>query len=209
MSDNVAAMGKRDKRFDQYIAKSQDFAKPILSFLREVVHEGCPEAEETMKWSMPHFTYKGALFCGMAAFKEHATFGFWKGSMIVDKASNKSVEAMGQFGRITHCRDLPTKKTLLSYIKEAKRLEDEGVRKPSRPRTAEKKSLSVPRYFTAAVKKNKKALATFEAFPYSKKKDYVQWVTEAKTDETRARRLATAVEWMSEGKARHWKFERC
>jgi hypothetical protein len=202
-------MPTKDKRIDAYIAKSAEFAQPILKHLRETVHEGCPGVVETIKWGMPHFDYKG-IMCGMASFKEHCAFGFWKGSLVIDAKEMKGVDAMGQFGRITSLKDLPPKKILVSYVKKAAELNDAGIKNPARikPRT-EKKELVVPDYFTAAVKKNKKALTTFEGFPYSKKKDYVEWVTEAKTDETRDRRLKTAVEWLSEGKARNWKYERC
>lgn len=202
-------MPSKDKRIDAYIAKSAEFAQPILTFLREVVHEGCPEVQETIKWGMPHFDHKG-IMCGMASFKEHCAFGFWKGSLVVDAKQIKSADAMGQFGRITSLKDLPPKKVLVGYVKKAAELNDAGIKNPARVKQrTEKKELVVPEYFTAAVKKSKKALATFDAFPYSKKKDYVEWVTEAKTDETRERRLKTAVEWMAEGKARNWKYERC
>jgi uncharacterized protein YdeI (YjbR/CyaY-like superfamily) len=202
-------MGIRDKRIDAYIAKSADFAKPILSYLREIVHEGCPEVEETMKWSFPHFMYKGIL-CSMAAFKQHCAFAFWKGSLILDGDANKSEDAMGQFGRITSTKDLPAKSALIGYIKKARELHDDGVKvaKKRRPR-GEKKELAVPDYFLKAVKKSKKALVTFDSFSYSHKKEYVEWVTDAKTEETRNRRLQTTVEWLEEGKARNWKYERC
>lgn len=203
------AMGTRDKRIDAYIAKSAEFAKPILRELREIVHEGCPDVEETMKWSMPFFMYKGML-CNMASFKQHCAFGFWKGSLILNGEQSKSVEAMGQFGRITSAKDLPPRKVIVGYVKKARQLNDDDVKVPSRmKRSTEKKELVVPDYFTAALKKNKKALTTFEAFPYSKRKDYVQWVTEAKSDETRDRRLKTSLEWLADGKSRNWKYERC
>lgn len=202
-------MPSKDKRIDAYISQSAEFAQPILNHIREVVHEGCPEVQETIKWGMPHFEHKG-IMCGMASFKEHCAFGFWKGSLVIDAKEIKSVDAMGQFGRITSLKDLPPKKVLVGYVKKAAELNEAGIKNPARVKQrAEKKELVVPDYFTAAVKKNKKAFATFDGFPYSKKKDYVEWVTEAKTDETRARRLKTAVEWMAEGKARNWKYERC
>ncbi len=202
-------MPSKDKRIDAYIAKSAEFARPILTFLREVVHEGCPEVQETIKWGMPHFEHKG-IMCGMASFKEHCAFGFWKGSLVIDAKEIKSVDAMGQFGRITSPKELPPKKILVGYVKKAAELNEAGIKNPARVKQrTEKKELVVPEYFTVAVKKNKKALATFDGFPYSKKKDYVEWVTEAKTDETRDRRLKTAIEWMAEGKARNWKYERC
>jgi uncharacterized protein YdeI (YjbR/CyaY-like superfamily) len=200
-------MGKRDKRVDAYIEKSAEFARPILESIREAVHEGCPEVEETIKWSFPNFDYKGIL-CGMAAFKQHCAFGFWKGSMIVD-GKTRSSDAMGQFGRITSIKDLPPRKALVSYVRKAAELNEKGVKKPIRPRPKGERKVSVPEFFVNALKQNKKALATFDAFPYSKKKDYVEWVTEAKTDETRQRRLETSVAWLSEGKSRNWKYERC
>jgi uncharacterized protein YdeI (YjbR/CyaY-like superfamily) len=198
----------RDKRVDAYIAKSAAFAQPILRELREVVHEACPDVEETIKWSFPNFTYKGIL-CGMAAFKQHCSFGFWKGALVIDGKDNNA-DAMGQFGRITSIKELPSRRALLAYVKKAKQLNDDGVKVPARskPRN-EKKDLEIPAYFTAALKKNRKALALFEAFSYSKKKDYVEWLTEAKTDETRERRLETSVQWIAEGKSRNWKYERC
>ena len=201
-------MGTRDKRVDAYIAKSAEFAQPILRELREIVHEGCPEVEEAIKWRFPAFMYKGIL-CGMAAFKQHCAFGFWKGSLIIPGEEN-NVNAMGQFGRVTSMKDLPPRRVLLAYVKKAKQLNDEGIKSPARSKPrGEKKELAVPAYFTAALKKNKKALAVFDGFPYSKRKDYVEWLTEAKTDETRKRRLQTSVEWLARGKSRNWKYERC
>ena len=201
-------MGTRDKRVDAYIAKSAEFARPILRELRELVHEACPDVTEEIKWSFPNFTYKG-MFCGMAAFKEHCSFGFWKGSLVLDK-EDKSTDAMGQFGRISSIKDLPPKRVLLGYIKKAKQLNDEGVKVPPKPKpSGEKKELVVPEYLTAALKKNKSAMTHFAAFSPSKKKDYVEWLTEAKTDATREKRLLTAVDWISEGKGRNWKYEKC
>jgi uncharacterized protein YdeI (YjbR/CyaY-like superfamily) len=200
-------MPSTDKRIDAYIANSADFAQPILRTIRETVHQACPEVEETIKWSMPFFMYKGIL-CSMASFKQHCALHLWKGDLVIDDNS-KSAEAMGQFGRITSLKDLPPKRTLIGYIKKAKQLHDDGVKSVRPRKTGEKKELVVPSYFTAALKKNKKAQATFDAFPYSKKKGYVEWVSDAKTDETRNRRLQTSLEWLAEGKSRNWKYERC
>jgi len=196
-------MGTRDKRVDAYVAKSADFAKPILEHIRDVVHEGCPEVEETIKWGFPNYQYKGML-CSMAAFKEHCTFGFWKGSLIVDAADRRSDEAMGQLGRITKLADLPPRKKLVGYVKKAKALNDAGV-KVART-TKPKPILEPPADLLAALRKNKKAQAAFDKFPPSHKREYVEWIVEAKTDETRQRRLAQAVEWMAEGKPRNWKY---
>ena len=198
-------MPNYDPRVDAYIEKAAPFAQPILSYLRELVHQACPEIEEEIKWGMPAFLHKGMLG-GMAAFKQHCAFNFWKGSLIL---GTKEKDGMGGFGKVTSIADLPPKKVLLGYLKEAKRLNDEGVSKEKPKRSKEKKELVVPPYFLTAVKKNKKAHAAFESFSYSHKKEYLDWVNEAKTDETRQRRLATTVEWLSEGKSRNWKYERC
>ncbi|MEK7263939.1 MAG: YdeI/OmpD-associated family protein [Bacteroidota bacterium] len=198
---------------DKYIAKSADFAKPILEHLRELVHKGCPEAIETIKWGFPSFDYKGPL-CSMAAFKEHSVFGFWKSVLLSDpkkhlqERSNQGGDAMGNLGRITSLKDLPPDKIILDFIKQAKKLNDDGIKLPAKPKK-EKTELVIPDYFMSEVKKNKKSLATFEGFSYSNKKEYVEWVTEAKTEETRNKRMATTVEWLAEGKVRNWKYVKC
>jgi len=197
----VATMEKKDPRVDAYIARSAEFAKPILRHLREIVHKGCPQVEETMKWSSPHFMYKGIL-CGMAAFKSHCAFGFWKGKLIVPEKP----EAMGQFGRITLLSDLPNDSVLVGHVREAARLNEIGERAP-RKQPRPKKALATPPDLAAALKKNAKARATFEGFSPSHKREYVEWI-EAKTEETRKKRLGTAVEWMAEGKPRNWKYMR-
>ena len=197
-------MGKRDLRVDAYISKAADFAKPILNQLREAVHASCPDVEEDMKWSFPHFMYKGML-CSMASFKEHAAFGFWKGSLIFGDQA-KSGEAMGQLGRLTKPSDLPAKKVLAGYIKSAMALNDDGVKVARVPKRAAPKAVRVPEDLAVALKRNKKANATFEGFSPSHKREYIEWITEAKTAGTRARRLETAVEWMGEGKSRNWKY---
>jgi uncharacterized protein YdhG (YjbR/CyaY superfamily) len=203
-------MGKQDKRVDAYIAKSAEFARPILTELRAAVHQGCPNVEETMKWSMPFFLNDGAMLCHFAAFKQHCAFGFWKGRDVVGE--DASDEAMGHFGRIESLKDLPSRKALVGFVKKAaaKVEERKTAPKQAKPKKkVEKKELVVPEYFAKAVMKNKKAAAAFAAFSYSHKKEYVEWVTEAKTDETRERRLATTVEWLAEGKSRNWKYEKC
>jgi uncharacterized protein YdeI (YjbR/CyaY-like superfamily) len=200
-------MGKKNPRFDEYIAKSPDFAKPILNHLRTVVHEACPEAEEEIKWSNLCFTYKG-MFCGMAAFKEHCKFGFWKRSVMLEKDGNKLKEALDNLDRITKISDLPSKKALIEYIKLAKKLNDEGVKAPMRVKK-EHPELVVPDDLAKALKRNKAAQATFDNFSPSNKREYVAWITEAKTDVTRGKRLETAIEWMAEGKPRNWKYMNC
>lgn len=198
-------MGKKDPRVDAYIARSADFAKPVLTRIRDLVHSGCPDVEETVKWGFPHFIHKGIL-CSMAAFKSHCAFGFWKASLIPSvKNEGKSREAMGQLGRITSVSDLPKEKEFLRDIQQAVKLNDAGI-KTAPKEQRKKKDLEIPEYFAVAIVKNKKALAAFERFSYTNKKEYVDWVTQAKTEDTRKKRLETAVKWMSEGKIRNWKY---
>lgn len=204
-------MAQRDPRIDAYIAKSAEFARPILEHIRAVVHAACPEVEETMKWSFPHFQYKGML-CSMAAFKEHCAFGFWKGSLVVERASGDADgdTSMGQFGRITKLSDLPSKKVLTGYIKEAMKLNEAGVKSPSRSKPKEPKPAPVvPDDLSAALAKHPAASATFETFSPGHRREYIEWITEAKTEATRTRRLETAIEWMVEGKPRNWKYMNC
>jgi uncharacterized protein YdeI (YjbR/CyaY-like superfamily) len=197
-------VGKRDQRVDAYIAKSAEFAKPILRHIREVVHDAEPEIEETIKWGMPHFMRAG-IVCSMAAFKAHCALHFWKGSLIV---TNGSGDAMGQFGRITQVSDLPPRKVLVGYIKEAVKFRESGSKSPARARPREKKEIEVPIELTRALKKNKRAAAAFKSFPPSHRREYAQWIGEAKREETRKRRVDAAIEWMAEGKSRNWKYEK-
>jgi uncharacterized protein YdeI (YjbR/CyaY-like superfamily) len=199
-------MPKKDPRVDAYIGKSADFAKPILKHLRQLVHTACPDVEETIKWQMPTFTYKGML-CGMAAFKEHSSFGFWKHKLIFEDGRER--DGMGSFGKFRSMADVPSDKEMLGYIKVAMRLNDEGIKTPKPARSNAKKELKSPDYLTAALKKNAKARETWEKFSYSHKKEYVEWLTEAKRDETREKRLATTLEWLTKGKSRNWKYANC
>ena len=199
-------MAKRDPRIDAYIEKSADFAKPILSHLREVVHAAVPDVEETLKWSMPAFMYHGIL-CGMAAFKQHCAFNLWKGSLIVGSDGDR--EAMGQFGRITKVSDLPAKRVLTGYIRQAAALNEGGVKTPKvRKPGLDRKPVpaTAPPDLAAALKKNARARATFDGFSPSHKREYIEWVTEAKREETRQRRLGQAIEMLAEGKTRNWKY---
>jgi uncharacterized protein YdeI (YjbR/CyaY-like superfamily) len=203
-------MGKKDKRVDAYISKSAPFAQPILNRLRKLVHEGCPDVEEGIKWGFPHFDYNGIL-CSMASFKQHCTFGFWKATLLSDRhdlLSRMGKTAMGNFGQLKSLTDLPSDKIMIEYVKEAAKLNEAGIKVPGRSKAAEKKPLKVPAYFKQALAKNKKSSKTFDGFNYSNKKEYVEWVSEAKTVETRNKRLATAIEWMAEGKVRNWKYIR-
>jgi len=200
-------MPTTDPRIDAYIERSADFAQPLLKHIRKLVHKAAPEIVETMKWSFPHFDHKGTV-CSMAAFKEHCAFGFWKQSLLEDGAFPAEKTAMGSFGRITSRKDLPDDKTMVKLIRDAVSLNEKGI-KVKRQTTPGKKDLVIPPYLLEALAKNDTAAATFENFPYSCKKEYVEWITEAKTDATRDKRLATTVEWLAEGKRRNWKYEKC
>lgn len=197
-----------DKRVDAYIARSADFAKPILEHIRKIVHKACPDVQETMKWSFPHFDYKDEMLCSMASFKEHCSFGFWKASLMddTDKIFSKAPQnGMGHLGKIQSVKDLPSAKILSSYIKQGMKLNDAGIKVKAK-KTEEKPALVVPGYFTKALNANKAAKEAFAKFSPSFKRDYVQWLEEAKTEATRLKRMETAVEWISEGKGRNWKY---
>jgi len=201
----------KEKKIDAYISKSADFAKPILTHIRELVHKACPDAEEKIKWGMPFFDYKGEMLCHMASFKQHAVMGFWKASLMKDPLfveNAKSETAMGHLGRITSLKDMPSDKKIIGWIKEAMDLNDKGIKLPAKVKPADKKELVVPDYFLKALAKNKKAKQAFENFAYSHKKEYLMWITEAKTEETRNKRMATTLEWLAEGKSRLWKYEK-
>jgi hypothetical protein len=197
-------MAKRDPRVDAYIKKAQPFAQPILIHLRKVVHAAVPEVVETMKWSTPHFDYKG-MFCGIAAFKEHVAFGFWKSALLREHLPGAGMSAAGQFGKITTLEDLPSDKELSRILKIARKLNDDEVKAPPM-RKGPRPALTAPPDLVAAIAKNKKAKATFDGFPPGQKREYIAWVLESKQAATRERRIKTAVEWMAEGKVRNWKY---
>ncbi len=201
-------MPTKDPRIDLYIYNAADFARPILLHLRELVHAACPDVQETIKWSFASFDYKGPM-CSMASFKQHCAFGFWKASLMKDKSlvSNaESESAMGHYGKITSLKDLPSDKKIIAHIKEAMMLNEKGIKLPPKKITAAKKEVVVPDYFLKQLQKNKKAFTTFNNFSLSHKREYVEWITEAKTDETKNRRMKSAIEWISEGKSRNWKY---
>src|SRR5437016_411042 len=179
-------MARRDPRVDAYIRRAAPFAQPILKQLRKIVHTGCSDVEETIRWNSPFFDHKGPI-CFMAAFSRHCVFGFWKGALLFGK---KHKSAMGHFGRITSIDDLRSEKELIGYVRKAAELNERGVKK-SRPRA--KQTLAVPSDLRAALQKNAKAKKAFDDFSYSHKKEYLDWITSAKRDETRRRRLKTAI----------------
>jgi uncharacterized protein YdeI (YjbR/CyaY-like superfamily) len=192
---------ERDPRIDAYIAKAAPFAKPILMHIRELVHEACPGAQETMKWGQVFFEFHGQIMCLMAGFKEHCRFRFWapemRGVMLQQAA----------LGRIAGLGDLP--REMGRYMKQAAALAASG--KQTSPIAARRKKpqaeLVLHPVFAAALEKNQKAAANLKAFPLGRRREYVEWINEAKSDETRSRRIATAVNWLAEGKSRNWKYE--
>lgn len=204
-------MKDHDQRIDLYISNSAAFAQAILIHLRQLIHKSCPEVLETIKWGFPHFEYKGEILCSMASFKQHCTFGFWKASIMSDPhqlLQTHGKTAMGHMGQLSDISDLPPDHILIEYIKEAARLNEEGIKVPAKPKLPAKKETAVPDYLISALGENMDALKTFQNFSSSNKKEYIDWITEAKTEETRHKRLATAIEWMAEGKIRNWKYAR-
>ena len=197
-------MGAKSPEVDAYIAKSAPFARPIFERLRRLFHEACPAIEEKVKWNCPSFEYKG-MVGGFAGFKAHAAFGFWRQDVLPDpEGLFKTRGAFG--GKLTDVSQLPSDEVIVQYIKRAVALNEKGA--PARFKSKPKPPLKVPAYFLAAVRKNRKALAAYEAFPPSHKREYVEWVVEAKQEETRKKRLETAITWMAQGKSRNWKYER-
>lgn len=203
-------MPKLDKRVDAYITKSSDFAKPILNHIRALVHKTCPNVEETIKWGFPNFEYKGPM-CSMASFKQHCAFTFWKAALLDEKNKleiGDGRSAMGHIGRISSVKDLPSDKLMATMIKQAMKLNDEGVKVKKAAKRVTAEEAIAPDYFVNALAKNKKAKKNFNDFPKGQKREYIVWITEAKAEETRNKRMATAIEWISEGKRRNWKYEK-
>jgi uncharacterized protein YdeI (YjbR/CyaY-like superfamily) len=198
-------MGTHDDRVDAYISRAQEFARPILTHLRTLVHSACPGANETIKWGFPHFEYEGVL-CSMAAFKAHCAFGFWHAQMRElggDKSGGEA--AMGQFGRITKLGDLPKDAALKTLIRKAAAINESGVR-PARVTKPKSAPLGVPDDLAAALKRHRAAAANFDAMSPSHRREYIEWLVEAKREETRSKRLATAIEWIAQGKSKEWKY---
>lgn len=198
-------MGQRDARVDAYIDSAAPFAQPILRHLREVVHAACPEVVETIKWRSPFFDYRGPM-CHMAAFKQHCAFGFWKGELVAPADANIDA-ARGQFGRLESVADVPPRRQLTAYIRKAMALADAGVAAPHVAKRARPKPAPVPSQpFKQALRASPRAGATFEAFSAAQQREYVDWIADAKREDTRERRIAQAVEWLADGKARNWKY---
>ncbi|HVG23639.1 MAG TPA: YdeI/OmpD-associated family protein [Thermoanaerobaculia bacterium] len=193
---------------DRYIEAAAPFARPILERIRAAFHKAHPDVTESMKWSFPHFEYKGILG-SMAAFKEHVSWGFWKGRLmndplgIIPPAGETSMGGL----KIGNLKDLPKEKEMVAYVREAIRLNEEGVKPARAPRTSRGEA-EVPEALAAALKKAPAAKKTFEAFPPSHRREYIEWIAEAKQDATRNKRVAQTIEWLAEGKSRNWKYER-
>jgi hypothetical protein len=203
----------RDARVDAYIAKAAPFAQPVLTHIRELVHKALPDVEEAIKWSMPFFMYRGVILGNIAAFKQHCSFGVWHED--VASVRREGVDprggGMGSFGKLTSQKDLPADKTLRRFLLEAARKIETGERTKSWAGRVKKDrpAAEVPPALAAALKKNKTAAKHFEAMSPSCKREYCEWIAEAKRDETREKRLATAMEWIAEGKQRNWKYANC
>lgn len=202
-------MARHDPRVDAYIARSAAFAQPVLVRVRERVHEACPGVEETIKWGMPTFDYAGGILCSMAAFKQHVSFGFWKHALVMGEGVER--DGMGSYGKMAGLSDLPPKKRMLADIRRAMAFNEQGVKTPGARKAPPKPPAEVPDDLARALamKKHAKAKATFEAFAPGQRREYIEWITGARREETRARRLAQTLEWLAEGKKRNWKYEAC
>lgn len=196
----------RDPRIDAYIERAAPFAQPILSHVRGLVHQACPDVQESIKWGMPSFSHAGGILCGMAAFKHHASFGFWKHALVVGQGDPR--EGMGSYGKLGSLADLPADRTLLAHIRKAMKLNERGVRVQG-ARKATPRALPVPDDLAVALGGNAAAKAAYAAFPPGCRREYIEWIVDARRPDTRARRIAQAVEWIAEGKRRNWKYEAC
>lgn len=202
-------MGQYNERVDAYIAKSPDYAKPILLHIRELVHRTAPELEEIIKWGFPFFDYKGPV-CQMAAFKKHCAFGFWKEKMLKDPKGylklDGEVSSAGSFGPIMSISDLPPEGVIADFIRQAIAINEQGIKTEKKPSTP-KPELTMPSDFQKMLDGNAEAKAFYEKFSPSSKREYLEWFTEAKTDATREKRLQTALEQIAEGKTKNWKYK--
>ena len=211
------AAKKMSAEVDAYIDRAKPFAIPVLMHLRGLMHKGCPGVEERMKWSMPFFMYKGVNMANMAAFKGHCSFGFWgkEISAVVREALGEKGDGMGALGKIVGINDLPSDAVMLEWIRQAKGFVDRGeytspMAGRAEAKAAKKKAeVEVPAELAVALSKNKKAAAVFAGFSPSCQREYTDWISEAKREETKAKRVAQAVEWIGEGKQRNWKYQEC
>ncbi|MDN5287269.1 MAG: hypothetical protein JWR38_3543 [Mucilaginibacter sp.] len=203
-------MSQFNPQFDDYIAKSADFAKPIMEYIRQIIHETCPEVEEVMKWAIPHFDYKDDMMCILAAYKNHCSFSLYKAELMNDAKIIESVKAgqkMGYMDKIKSLSDLPAKETLVAYIKEAMVLNETGIKKV-KPVSEKPKVIEVPDYFSEKLAASPLAKEIFDSKSPSFRKDYLVWITDAKTEATRQKRMEQSLEWIAAGKGRFWQYEK-
>lgn len=204
-------MSQSSKQVDQYIKNAPEYAQPILVKIRKAFHKGCPELEETIKWGIPYFVCDGMLG-GMAAFKKHVGFGFWRSNELDDPAglfeTGTGAKQSMCTAKVHNLKELPTQKVLVDYVRRAVKLNRADSSKPKKKSPKKKITTRTPADLAALLKKNKPAKVTFDALAPSHKRDYIQWITEAKRDATRQQRLKTTIEWLAEGKRRNWKYER-
>lgn len=203
----------RSPEIDFYLNTANVDFQPMLAALRDAVHRACPEVEETIKWGMPTFLYRGRILCGMAAFKQHMSFGYWQHAEVLGEAASAARTGMGSYGKLRTAADIPKPALLKSHIRRAMQLIDEAAAgtAPARPRPARtaRPEAVPPPGFAAALKAHPVARKHFEAFPPGQRREYIDWINEAKRDDTRERRIAQAIEWLGEGKRRNWKYENC
>ena len=196
-------MGTRDKRIDAYIAKAAPFARPILTRIRADVHTACPDVEESLKWGAPAYLHHGIL-CISAAFKAHCALVLWRAPLIAGAV--KSRDSRGHFGKLTSVKDLPTKPVLVKLLKQAVTVNESGTRRSQRAAPKAKKAVLVPADLAAGLRKSAKARKEWADFSPSARREYIDWITEAKRPETRAERLKTTLQWVAQGKPRNWKY---
>ncbi len=196
---------KKDARVDLYIENAATFAQPILQHLRMIIHNASPDITETIKWGFPNFEYKGKILCSFAAFKKHCAFNLWLHSLVIPTTETKN--GMGSLGKIFSLDNLPLNETLIKVLQDAMRYSEEG-KTIQRKTPIKNEKIITPKYLLEALNKNKIASNNYAAFSSSKKKEYIEWITEAKTDSTREKRLNTAIEWIAEGKSRNWKYQK-
>lgn len=202
-----------DNRIEDYIEQSQPFARPILTYLRQLVHLACPDLEETIKWSFPHFEYRKVILCSFASFKQHCAFNIWFAPLLHDPhkvlAHDGERTSMGHFGAIGSLADLPADDIIIGFLQESMGLIERGIKVPRKVKAEPSQTVEVPEEFLELISQNQQALAHFNGFSPSQQREYTTWITEAKTDTTRQKRMSTAIEWLAEGKKRNWKYEKC
>ncbi|MCB9876458.1 MAG: YdeI/OmpD-associated family protein [Planctomycetes bacterium] len=195
-----------DPRVDDYLAAAAEWARPILTELRARVHRACPGVVETIKWRRPAFEL-GGLIGGMSEFKEYCSFGFWQEKALLE-AGDEAEAVIEACGKITTLKQLPGKAAFARVLKLALQRNQAGGKLP-RSKAKRHPPLEVPADLAAALARDEAAKEHFDAFAPSYRRDYIEWITGAKKDATRQTRIAQAVEWLRDGKKRHWKYESC